>query len=104
MKAQGFEKRIIIQNLFPAFVATKMSMMRHSFWIPSAKVYVRAAVKTVGIMESSSVFWLHSLQAMVKHLADNIWFGSYFYTKITFQKLITIRKKYYTKMKRLQAN
>ena len=54
---------VIIQNMAPLFVATKMSKIRKPrLDAPSAAQWARAAVKHVGYETISSPYWFHALQ------------------------------------------
>ena len=61
------DKGIIVQSLLPSYVATKMTdfghkMPRTSFLIPSACVYARHALSTLGVSNRTTGYWPHTLQ------------------------------------------
>ena len=54
---------VIMQNMAPLFVATKMSKIRKSrLDAPSATQWARAAVKHIGFETTSSPYWFHAFQ------------------------------------------
>lgn len=56
------EKGIDVQCQIPLFVATKMSEMRSSLFIPSPEEYSRASVRWIGYEHICQPYWAHSLQ------------------------------------------
>ena len=55
-------KGIIVQNLVPFYVATKLSRQNVSWLIPTPNDYVKSAVRTVGKEESTHGYLSHELQ------------------------------------------
>ena len=54
---------VVIQNMAPLFVATKMSKIRKPrLDAPSASQWARAAVRHIGYETTSSPWWFHALQ------------------------------------------
>ncbi|CAH1103375.1 unnamed protein product [Psylliodes chrysocephalus] len=53
---------ITVQCLLPGYVATNMSMIRKATWMaPSPLTYVQEAVKTIGVVESTTGYYPHSV-------------------------------------------
>ncbi|KAM8945932.1 inactive hydroxysteroid dehydrogenase-like protein 1 [Pelodytes ibericus] len=61
-------KGIFIQSLIPFFVITNITtpfssfILRKSLLVPSAKDYVRQAVRTIGVSRRTTGCWTHSIQ------------------------------------------
>lgn len=58
---------IVIQSLRPFYVNTKMTrysktLTSHGFLVPSAEVYARHAVATLGYSGRTSGYWPHTVQ------------------------------------------
>uniref|UniRef100_A0A8C8R880 Hydroxysteroid dehydrogenase like 1 n=1 Tax=Pelusios castaneus TaxID=367368 RepID=A0A8C8R880_9SAUR len=64
-------KGIFIQSLTPFFVSTNMVQFAHRivsnkfFLVPSAKIYARHALSTLGISKRTTGYWLHSIQFLL---------------------------------------
>lgn len=64
---------ITVQCILPGYVATNMSKIRSSTWMaPSPKIYVKSALSTVGIVESTTGYFPHTLLNLVVHTLDAI--------------------------------
>ncbi|XP_044765275.1 very-long-chain 3-oxoacyl-CoA reductase-like [Coccinella septempunctata] len=64
---------LIIQCVCPGYVSTKMSKMRNTTWMaPSPKTFVESAMKTVGIMETTTGYFPHTLMNAVIHTLESI--------------------------------
>ncbi|CAH1153403.1 unnamed protein product [Phaedon cochleariae] len=62
---------ITVQCLLPGYVATNMSKIRSSTWMaPSPLVYVREAMKTIGVKDSTTGYFPHTLLVGVVHALD----------------------------------
>ncbi|ESO95411.1 hypothetical protein LOTGIDRAFT_215059 [Lottia gigantea] len=66
-------KGVIIQCLKPFYVATKMTeysetLSNPNLWIPSASIYARHAVKTLGRVPVSTGYWPHAILAWLTEL------------------------------------
>ncbi|XP_072045240.1 inactive hydroxysteroid dehydrogenase-like protein 1 [Amphiura filiformis] len=67
------DKGIVVQSLLPSYVATKMTDFGHktpktSFLIPSASVYARHALATLGMSNRTTGYWPHTLQFWVSSM------------------------------------
>ena len=57
LESSSVQHQLIIHN----FVATKMSGVRPSFFVPSAEAYAKSAVNLIGLVEESAGYWNHEL-------------------------------------------
>ncbi|XP_788968.2 inactive hydroxysteroid dehydrogenase-like protein 1 [Strongylocentrotus purpuratus] len=70
---------IIVQTLLPSYVATKMAdfgetMPRSRFLIPSAAVYAKHAVASIGIANRTAGYWPHAVQSWIaRQIPRNTW-------------------------------
>ncbi|XP_014680956.1 PREDICTED: inactive hydroxysteroid dehydrogenase-like protein 1 [Priapulus caudatus] len=62
---------VIIQGVLPGFVATKMSLEDVSFYCPSASVYVRSALTTIGVQSRTSGYLVHALQVLLMKIVPD---------------------------------
>ncbi|CAG7830532.1 unnamed protein product [Allacma fusca] len=70
---------VIIQAVIPEYVSTRMSGVTKPSWTtPSAKEYVRKALKTVGVESRTSVYIPHRLAILAHETGIFLWrrFGS----------------------------
>lgn len=84
---------IIIQNVMPGFVSTKMSHLRPSWKVPSADDYVASALKRVGHTNNTYGYWWHSIMGTGYQLLQV--FGQRLNSKIAFHELLKLRSRYY---------
>ncbi len=89
------DKGIIVQSVLPAFVSTKMSKLKPSFFIPTPQQYVGETLKTVGIESRTYGYWTHKLIGFFQDCIVSNTIGSYFNTINGYNKLKHLRKKYY---------
>ncbi|XP_041466532.1 inactive hydroxysteroid dehydrogenase-like protein 1 isoform X1 [Lytechinus variegatus] len=70
---------IIVQTLLPSYVATKMAdfgetMPRSRFLIPSADVYAKNAVASIGIANRTAGYWPHAVQSWIaRQIPRDVW-------------------------------
>lgn len=63
MQVELASSGVVMQNMAPLFVATKMSKIRKPrLDAPSAAQWARAAVKHIGYETTTSPYWFHALQ------------------------------------------
>lgn len=55
------EKGITIQSLIPCYIRTNMAPLKPGLFVPSAKDYVRSALKIVGLSKRSTGFFAHEM-------------------------------------------
>ena len=65
------DKGITVQCLTPFYVATRMTrysqtLSNPSMWIPSAAVYARQALLTLGLTERTAGYWPHAIQVCMR--------------------------------------
>lgn len=73
LTAEYSKMGITVQCIFPGYVATNMSKIRHSTWMaPSPTKYVKEALKTIGIFEKTTGYFAHTLLVGVLNTLDNI--------------------------------
>jgi len=84
---------VTIQTVCPMMVATKMSRLRQSLMVPSAEVFARDALNTVGhISETSGYFW-HEVQiSYLFGLAPNFIFDLFAKRNAEMTKKKALRK------------
>ncbi|KAK9889061.1 hypothetical protein WA026_004337 [Henosepilachna vigintioctopunctata] len=64
---------LVIQCTTPGYVATNLSKIRSSSWMaPSPTTYVENALKTVGVSESTTGYFPHSLLSSAVHGIENV--------------------------------
>lgn len=63
LAAECREDGIIVQTVLPGFVATKMPGLegRDSFFVPTARDYVKADIRTLGIESRTAAYWFHKI-------------------------------------------
>ncbi|XP_050408881.1 inactive hydroxysteroid dehydrogenase-like protein 1 [Patella vulgata] len=79
-KALQYEYRhkgVVIQCLKPFYVATKMTdysetLSNPNLWIPSASIYARNAVKTLGRVPISTGYWPHAILSWIANLIPEV--------------------------------
>lgn len=73
LSAEYSKQGIIVQCLVPGYVATNMSKIRSSTWMaPSPKKYVEEAIKTIGVSETTTGYFPHTLLIAVVHFLESI--------------------------------
>jgi len=88
---------LFIQSVTPAFVVTKMSGFRRpTLTIPTAKAYVRSALRTVGYDTSVAGFWAHDILRALATLAPES-----FIAPSILKSHLALRKKF---LERKKAN
>ncbi|XP_013772114.1 very-long-chain 3-oxoacyl-CoA reductase-like [Limulus polyphemus] len=91
------KKGIIIQSVLPGFVSTKMSKIRHtSFEVPSAKNFVRWALKTVGVEDKTYGYPAHKLRAYFMETLGGI-LPVQWQQSLLMNEMMKIRRRYYKK-------
>lgn len=64
---------IVIQCILPGYVATKMSKIRRSTWMaPAPDVFVKCAVRTIGIQQCTTGYFPHNLMVGAINVMDSI--------------------------------
>jgi 17beta-estradiol 17-dehydrogenase / very-long-chain 3-oxoacyl-CoA reductase len=59
---------LVIQCILPGYIATKMSKIKRPTWMaPSPDIFVKSALRTIGIQQCTTGYFPHSL--MVRHVA-----------------------------------
>ncbi|XP_042294709.1 inactive hydroxysteroid dehydrogenase-like protein 1 [Sceloporus undulatus] len=72
-------KGIFVQSLIPAFLSTKMTAFinlfpKEGFISPSAEVYARHAITTLGISKRTTGYWPHTILFMLgNYVPDWLW-------------------------------
>ncbi|XP_072163044.1 inactive hydroxysteroid dehydrogenase-like protein 1 [Diadema setosum] len=90
---------IIVQSLLPSYVATKMadfgSTVPHSrFLIPSASVYAKHAVASIGISSRTAGYWPHAVQSWIaNHIPRDTWMWGASTLNSALRRQALIRKK-----------
>jgi len=79
---------VIVQNVAPFYVATKLSKERPRFTFPTPTRYVKEALKTVGHLEATHGAVVHDVQGYIVSLVPR-WILS----KVTFSVLKGLRAK-----------
>lgn len=73
LSAEYAKTGIIVQCLVPGYVATNMSKIRSSTWMaPSPKKFVEEAVRTIGVAETTTGYFPHTLLIGVVHALESI--------------------------------
>lgn len=73
LAAEYAKYNIVVQCLLPGYVATKMSKIRRSTWMaPSPQVFVKDALRTVGVHQTTTGYFPHTLLIGVIHTLDAI--------------------------------
>lgn len=73
LSAEYSKHGITVQCLVPGYVATNMSKIRSSTWMaPSPKKYVEEAIRTIGISETTTGYFPHTLLIAVVNTLDNV--------------------------------
>ncbi|XP_071955285.1 inactive hydroxysteroid dehydrogenase-like protein 1 [Antedon mediterranea] len=73
------DKGITVQSLMPCFVATKTSqyggdVQSPGYFIPSASLYAKSALQTLGVTSRTTGYWPHQLQFyIVEMLPKSVW-------------------------------
>ncbi|XP_030056666.1 very-long-chain 3-oxoacyl-CoA reductase [Microcaecilia unicolor] len=69
LHAEYKSKGIIVQSVLPFYVATKMSKIRKPTWDkPSPEVYVRSALRTVGLESQTNGYLAHAIMGWITTL------------------------------------
>lgn len=98
LQVEYAEKGIVVQSVLPAYVSTKMSKIRKaSLLVPTPSTYVRSALKTVGVEARTYGFWSHKLQYFVLDCIIGNILGTDYNTKIVYNSLKDVRRRYYKK-------
>lgn len=98
LQVEYSNKGITIQSVLPAYVSTKMSKIRRSsLMVPTPQVYVKHALRTVGIESRTYGYWAHKLQGFVQDSIISNIIGPDFNTKLAFNALKDVRRRYYKK-------
>ncbi|XP_065901234.1 inactive hydroxysteroid dehydrogenase-like protein 1 [Dysidea avara] len=83
------DKGIIVQNILPCYVATRMSGIRRpSFFTPSPTDYAHDAIATIGIQEITYGTLAHAIQTFLM-----VRFPEWFFQLVTFRILDNTRKR-----------
>lgn len=62
---------IVIQCIVPGYIATKMSKIKRSTWMaPSPDVYVKSALRTIGVQQCTTGYFPHTLMVGALNLMD----------------------------------
>ncbi|XP_015783010.1 very-long-chain 3-oxoacyl-CoA reductase [Tetranychus urticae] len=93
-------KGIIIQSVLPAFVATAMSRMRPSLFVPNASKYVRSTLSTVGFENRTYGFWVHKLYGSITETVNCLSPSADFMSKMSMNNLQATRKRAYKKLQK----
>nr|XP_015101678.2 very-long-chain 3-oxoacyl-CoA reductase [Vicugna pacos] len=89
-------KGIIVQSVLPYFVATKLANIRRPTWDkPSPEVFVKSAIKTVGVQSRTNGYLIHSLMASVISSLP-----SWLYFKMAMNIGTSMRARYLKKNKK----
>ncbi|KAB1272276.1 Very-long-chain 3-oxoacyl-CoA reductase, partial [Camelus dromedarius] len=89
-------KGIIVQSVLPYFVATKLANIRRPTWDkPSPEVFVKSAIKTVGVQSRTNGYLIHSLMASVISILP-----SWLYFKMAMNIGTSMRARYLKKNKK----
>lgn len=73
LAAEYAKYNIVVQCLLPGYVATKMSKIRRSTWMaPSPQVFVKDALRTVGVHQKTTGYFPHTVLVGVVHTLDAI--------------------------------
>ncbi|XP_033118394.1 inactive hydroxysteroid dehydrogenase-like protein 1 [Anneissia japonica] len=73
------DKGITVQSLMPCYVATKMTKYGQNvpspgYFIPSASLYARRALSTLGVSSRTTGYWPHQLQLWIAEMIpDRMW-------------------------------
>jgi 17beta-estradiol 17-dehydrogenase / very-long-chain 3-oxoacyl-CoA reductase len=98
LHAEYQSKGIIVQSVLPSYVATKMSKIKKAtFMVPTAKDYVKGAMKTIGVETRTYGYWTHKLQGFVQDNVINGLFGPDPIVTLARSQLLKINKSYYKK-------
>jgi 17beta-estradiol 17-dehydrogenase / very-long-chain 3-oxoacyl-CoA reductase len=98
LQVEYADKGITIQSVLPAYVSTKMSKIRRSsLMVPTPQVYVKHALRTVGIESRTYGYWAHKLQGFLQDSIISNIIGPDFNTKLAFNALKDVRRRYYKK-------
>lgn len=64
---------IVIQCVVPGYIATKMSKIKRSTWMaPSPDVFVKSALRTIGVQQCTTGYFPHTLMVGAVHLMECI--------------------------------
>jgi len=81
-------KGIIVQDVLPFFVSTKLSKIRRAnLMVPSPGTYVRAAMGTIGVQEKTYGCLPHAIQGYVMNLVP-----SFISSKVSLKMMMGARK------------
>lgn len=87
----------LFQSILPNFVATNMSRMKPSLFVPDPDSYARDALNTVGISTRSDGFWGHKLTGLLFSLIPPGLFS-----KLSMDALKKFRANYLKKKSKTQ--
>jgi len=79
---------VIVQNVSPFYVATKLSKERPRFTVPTATRFVQDALKTVGHLTATNGAVIHDIQGYIISFIPR-----YVLSKVTFSVLKSLRAK-----------
>jgi len=79
---------VIVQDVAPFYVSTKLSKERVAFTVPTPTRYVKEALKTVGRMSATHGTIIHDIQGYIVSLVP-----AWILSKVTFSVLKSLRAK-----------
>lgn len=93
------DRGITVQTLLPSYVATKMAdfgetMPRSRFLIPSASVYAKHAVASIGLSNRTAGYWPHAIQSWIaKQIPRDTWMWGADILNSALRRQALVRKK-----------
>lgn len=98
------KKGITIQSVLPHFVATNMSRIRKANWqAPTPEDYVRSQLKTVGLDNHTTGYWVHELIYYVTQHLFPIVYDRSLTSNFAFNQMKLLRHKALQRIKRQQS-
>ena len=83
----------MIQSVRPLFVATNMTKMKPSFFVPTAKGFARDALGTVGVVDVTTGCMPHSIQSFAADLFPRALFSRMIWTILNRGREKALRRK-----------